>query len=38
MEEEFKPVPPDENPFEPIDVFLFQEEITENLTNILKEV
>lgn len=36
--EEFVMPPPDENPFEPIDVFLYKEEIVDNLEEILKKV
>ena len=30
--------PPDENPFKPIDVLLYKEEIAENLEEIIKQV
>ena len=36
--EEFVMPPPDENPFDPIDVFLYKEEIADNLEEILKQV
>ena len=36
--EEFVMPPPYENQFDPIDVFLYKEEIADNLEEILKQV
>ncbi len=36
--EEFEIPPPDVNPFEPINVFAYKEEINDNLSKILKQV
>ena len=36
--EEFEIPPPDVNPFEPINVFTYKEEVNDNLSKILKQV